>query len=124
MSVRSEIETRLNTLGLPVAYENATFTKPTNAPWLSVKILDRVRQNKNVGADGYREYGSFFIHVYAPIGKGMKQAETIVDSVINLFPVIPKTGGLSFEKPLNSSTALVEEGYICVPLTGTYRLEI
>lgn len=123
MSIRSEIETKLATLGVPIAYQNAPFTKPKTGLWVEVFLLDAIRSSRNVAAQGSRIMGKFIVNCYGQLGTGMASLESLVEQVINLFPVVPKTGTVSIEAPLSASSSIIVESFICVPVTGTYRVE-
>jgi hypothetical protein len=129
MSVRSEIESRINTWAkaqvppIPVSFENVSFTKPTSGPYLEVFLLGETRLNRNVAADGIRSYGIFQINCYAPTNKGMGEVEALCNNMVALFPVLPKTGTVSIEAPLSWSGSDIIDGYVCVPVRGNYRVE-
>lgn len=128
MSTRSEIETKLNTWAksqvppIPVAYENVPFTKPTDGPYIEIVLLNSTAINRNLATD-VRIYGKFQINVCAPINNGMGVVDALVDSVIALYPVLPKTGSVSIEQPLNDSPKQIVDNFVCVPITGNYRTE-
>lgn len=127
MTIRSEIESRLaafaKTKNIPVAYENVSFTKPTDGPYLEVFLLDTAARSRNLSADK-RVTGMFQVNCYAPIGKGMAAIEALVDGVINTYPVLPKEGTVSIEAPLSASQGMPVDGFMCVPVTGRYRVEV
>jgi len=129
MSTRSEIETRLSswakaqTPPIPVAFENVLFTKPKTGPYIEVMLLGETKINRDVRASEIRTYGMFQINCYAPPNGGMAIAESLAQSVTDLYPVLPKTGTVSIEAPLNTSGSYVSDGYVCVPVRGRYRVE-
>ena len=128
MSARSEIETRVlnwakaQTPPVPVAFEGVNFTKPTTGPYLEIWMLGSNNQSRNVAAD-VRQYGMFQINCYAQANKGMGEVERLRDSMVSLFPVLPKTGTVSIEAPLSWSGSDVIDGYVLVPVRGNYRIE-
>jgi hypothetical protein len=128
MSVRSEIETRINNWAkaqmppIPVAFEGVNFTKPVG-PYLEVFMLGGNSKSRNVAADGVRTYGMFQVNCYAPVNKGMGEVEALRDDIIALFPVLPKTGAVSIEQPLSWSGSDVIDGHVFVPVRGNYRIE-
>jgi len=129
MTARTEIETRLLTWAnaqnppIPVAFQNVKFIKPTKGPFLELIMLgDRVA-NRDLAAAGIRTVGMFQINCYAPVGLGMAQVEALASSVVNLYPVLPKTGTVSIESPLNTTSSIVVDNYILVPVRATYRTE-
>lgn len=129
MSVRSEIESRINTWAtaqvppIPIAIEGRSFTKPTTGPYLEVFLIGSNNINRNVAAEGTRTYGILQINCYAPANKGMGEVEALRDNMVALFPVLPKTGTVSIEAPLSWSGSDVIDGYVCVPVRGNYRTE-
>lgn len=128
MTIRTEIETRLATFAaaqappIPVAYENQKFIKPATGSYLEIFFLDTTDRNRNLSAE-IRTFGKFQISCYGQIGTGMKDLEELVQQVKNLYPVLPKTGTVSIEQPLSSSQSLVVDNFVCVPVTGSYRVE-
>jgi len=129
MTARSEIETRITnwakaqTPPVPVAFEGVSFTKPTSGPYLEVFMLGSDSKLRNVAADGVREYGMFQVNCYTPAGKGMGGVEAMAESIVALFPVLPKTGAVSIEQPLSWSSGSVIDGFTFVPVRGNYRIE-
>lgn len=130
MSIRSEIETKLLTYAaaqtppIPVAIEGAEFTKPTEGRYLEVFLLDQARNSRSVSADGIRVYGLFQINCYAPVGRGMKEIEALRDSIYELYPVVPKMNLVSIEAPLSATSAYERDGFVCIHVTGRYRVEL
>jgi hypothetical protein len=129
MTARSEIETRINTWAeaqippIPVAFEGVNFTKPASGPYLEVYMLGSDSKLRTVSADGVRELGMFQVNCYAEAGKGMGEVEAIGQSIVSLFPVLPKTGTVSIEQPLSWSRGSIIDGYAFVPVRGNYRIE-
>jgi hypothetical protein len=129
MTIRSEIESRLyayaqaQTPKIPVSYENVSFVKPNTGHYLEVYLLDTVAQSRGVSAKGVRETGMFQINCYTSVGAGMASVEALAAAVKALYPVIPKTGTVSIEAPLSASSAVVIDGFVCIPVTGRYRVE-
>lgn len=132
MSIRSEIETRLAAWAnaqspkIPVAYENVSFATPVTGSYLEVYMLDGSSRNRGVDAVGVRHTGMFQINCYVPLGggtTGMAAVEALADAVVALYPVLPKTGTVSVEGPLNASRAMPVDGFMCIPVRGRYRVE-
>lgn len=129
MTARSEIETRIynwaksQTPPIPVAFEGVNFTKPASGPYLEVFMLGSNSILRDVAAEGVRELGMFQVNCYAPVGKGMGEVEALGESIISLFPVLPKTGTISIEQPLSWSSSSVIDGFTFVPVRGNYRIE-
>jgi hypothetical protein len=54
----------------------------------------------------------------------MRQVEALADSLIDAFPVVPKTGAVSIEStPYASRPIEDEEGWVIVPVRIKYRYE-
>jgi hypothetical protein len=79
--------------------------------------------NRDVSAAGTRTYGMFQMNCYAPANKGMAQVEALAQSMVDLFPVLPKTGTVSIEAPLNTAGSYVDDNFVCVPVRARYRIE-
>lgn len=129
MSTRSEIEKRLSDWAkaqvppIPVAFQNVRFTKPTSGPYFEIFMLGDNSVNRDVAAKGVRTTGMFQINCYAPVGTGMAQVEALANNVVTLFPVLPKTGTVSIEAPLNTTGSYVEDTFVCIPVRARYRIE-
>ena len=129
MTIRSEIETRLATWAaaqtpkVPVAYENVDFSKPKTGGYVEIYMLDSAIKNRNLVA-GQRITGKFQINVYMPLGSGMGDIEARADAIAALYPVLPKIGTVSMEQPLDGRAAFIVEDFMCIPMTGRYRVEV
>lgn len=129
MSTRSEIETRLTAWAsaqsppVPVAYENVDFDKPNTGGYVELFMLDNATRNRNLSAQ-QRTTGMFQINVYMPLNEGMGDLEDRVDAIAALYPVVPKFGTVSIEQPLSGSAGFVSENFMCIPMTGRYRVEV
>lgn len=130
MTIRSEIESRLGTWAsaqtpkIPVALENVDFTKPITGGYVEVVMLDSAVKNRGVAATGQRITGMFQINVFMPLGSGMGAIDALADTIVDLYPVLPKIGTVSIEQPLSGSSAFIVEDFMCLPLTGRYRVEV
>jgi len=122
MTIRTEVEKKLASLNIPIAYENVSFTRPTGE-WLEVFFLTPNKLLSNVAADGYREYGMFQVNVHTKLGTGSGRATELVNMIKNLFPVLPKTGSFSVESPPNEAKGFPDGEHWCVPITVRYRAE-
>ncbi len=130
MSVRTEIETRLATWAaaqspiMPVSYESVAFIKPTASAWLQIFFLDAINVNPDVAAERERETGVFQINICVPQNKGTKERDALVTALKSLFPVLPKTGTVSIERPPAVSNGLNRtDGFYVTPLSFSYRQE-
>jgi hypothetical protein len=130
MSIRSEVEKRLLTWAkaqvppVPVSVENVPFTKPTAGGYLKIFFLDAATVNSDVAAKGERETGVFQVDVCVPEGTGVLARDALVASVKALFPVLPKTGTVSIERPPHKSMGSNRiDGFSVVYLSFSYRQE-
>jgi hypothetical protein len=128
--IRAELETRLKTWAgsqptkIPVAYEGVAFTKPTDGTYLEAFLLPSDVIDVDVAATRKRYIGIFHINCWARSGKGMGQVEQLAQSIIELFPVLPKTGLVSIEStPYAEKAILDDSGWLVVPVTVEYRYE-
>lgn len=129
MSVRTDIEGKLALFAstqsppIPIAYENVKFMKPTDGKYLEIKFLDSYTDNRELSAKAIRQTGKFQVNCYCPLGAGMRDLEDLADSIIAIYPVIPKLGTVSIESPLDSTRALIIDTSMCIVVTGSYRAE-
>lgn len=128
--VRAEFETRLKrwadaqTPLIPIAFENAPFTKPTDRPFLEAFLIPNLTLNYTVDGKRKTYMGLFQINCWAPSGKGMGEIERLVQSVINLYPMLPKTGRVSVESTPSAGSSIPDpSGWVIVPVTIKYRME-
>lgn len=130
MSIRSEIETTLltwaaaQTPAIPVSVEGVPFTKPTSGGYLQIFFLDPTVINPDVAAERERETGVFQVDVCVPAGTGTKAGTALADSVKALFPVVPKTGTVSIERPPQKSAFRPRtDGFLVCHVSVSYRQE-
>lgn len=129
--IRAELEARLKawadsqTPEVKVAWENIHFTKPAEGSlWLEPILVPNDTMNKELSTKRKTYLGIFQINCWAPSGKGMGQVEKLAQSLIDLFPVLPKTGLVSIEKtPTAEKPLLDNSGWVIVPVTIQYRME-
>lgn len=131
MTIRSELETILlnwaNTqpVRIPVAFENVPFDKPaSNVSYLEVMWLTSIVKLTDVGATRERETGIMQVNCCVPLGTGAKIGDDLAQAIKDLFPVIPKIGTVSIERPANSARAITrEDGFRVIPVSVSYRQE-
>lgn len=128
--IRAELETRLKTWAdaqtpkVPIAFENVAFTKPSSGVYLQAFLLPNSTLNKELSAQRKTHMGLFQVNCWAPSGKGMGEVEALSQSIVNLFPVLPKSGAVSVEQtPTAAKPLLDESGWVVVPVTIKYRME-
>jgi hypothetical protein len=131
MTIRSELESRLNAFAsaqippIPIAVEGGSFNKPASGAYLEIFLLRKAAVNRNLAAIDQTITGKAQINVYMTIqaGSGMGQIEALVEKVKNLYPVIPKIGIVSIEKPCDEADSYIVGNFTCVPITVSYRVE-
>lgn len=130
MSIRTEIESKLAVWAgaqvppVPVSYENVPFEKPTAAPYLQIFFLASATVNRDLAAVGERETGIFQINICVPQNTGSKKTADMAAALGALFPVLPKTGTVSIERPANVSSGFNRtDGYFVTPVSFSYRQE-
>lgn len=130
-TVRSELETRLSTWAAAqspavlVSYEAVPFNKPTDfTAFVQCFLIPNVTLNTEVSGSHMRELGIFQVNVWCKEGEGSGKIDTLVKSVIDAFPIIPKVGSVSIEQTPHASAAILDNGWRIVPVTIKYRLEI
>lgn len=129
MSVRSDLETRLQTWAdaqspkIKIAWEGKAFTKPSTGVFLQAVVMRAKSRNSNLGGIDYREHGLWQISVWGLDGKGSSETESIAQDLVNLFPVIPKFASTSIEQAGTISQADIIDGWRVVHVTFPYRKE-
>jgi pyruvate/2-oxoglutarate/acetoin dehydrogenase E1 component len=129
MSIRSELETRLKTFAdaqippIPVAWEGQPFTPPANGAFFEVKMLASTRVAHSISAENVRTRGNFQVNVVVRDGVGSKVADDLAESVIALYPMLPKTGTVSVEQPPQKSAAILSLDKRVIAVTVNYRQE-
>lgn len=128
MSVRSELEARVLTYAnsqnppIPVSYEGVPFTRP-NGTFLQCFMLPSTTINPTVDASRRRTRGAMQVNVWVKDGKGSYLVDKIAEDIVNLFPVVPKTGITSIEQTPQTGQAITESDFRIVPVTIKYRVE-
>lgn len=128
--IRAELETRLKAWAdaqvpkIPVAFEGVSFTKPTSGPFIECFLLPSATLDSNVSATRKTRLGIFHVNVWAQSGKGMGQVESLAQSIVELFPILPKTGTVSIERtPFAGDHQDDIAGWLIIPVTIQYRHE-
>lgn len=128
--IRAELETRLKAWAdaqvpkVPIAFEGVSFTKPTDGVFLEAYLIPNLTLDTAVDGTRQRHLGIFQVNCWARSGKGMRQVEALAQNIINLFPLLPKSGMVSIEKTPNAESHLLDpSGWIIVPVTVSYRFE-
>ena len=130
LTTRQEIEGRVaafaaaQTPPLAVAWENVPFTRPTNVPWLECFLVSAGTVTASLDATRNRERGTIAVNVWVPAGQGVGKADAIAALIVKTFVVVPKTGNVSIEAPVNVGRFVISgDGWGCLPTNCPYRVE-
>jgi hypothetical protein len=127
--IRAYFETRLKTFAdsqspaVPISFENLAFTKPTSGNFLECFLLPNQTINPTVDGLRKREIGIFQVNCWTRQGAGSGDGMSLAQSIVDLFPLIPK-GVVSVEKTPSIEKSLLDpSGWYITPVTVEYRLE-
>lgn len=129
-TIRSVLETRLKAWAdaqvpkIPIAFEGVSFSKPASGPYLEPLLIPNGTANNELSGQRKTLIGIFEVKCWYPSGKGMGGVEQLSNSIINLFPMLPKMGSVSVENtPYAEHPQFDESGWIIVPVLVMYRYE-
>lgn len=130
IDIRTELETRLKTWAdskspkVQIAFQNVAFTKPVGLPFLECILIPNTTVNNEISGTRKTHLGLFQVNCWAPKGAGMRQAESLAQSVSDLYPILPKTGSVSIEQTPSIGRGILDDsGWIIVPVLIKYRHE-
>ena len=131
--IRSALESRLKTWAdaqvppIPIAYQNAPFTAPTQSRYLRAYLLPAETSSRLVEGTDRSYMGMFQISICVPEGTGPGAAEQLIASLETLFPApltISKSGlNIRITKPISASPSMQETGLYVVPVNIRYRVD-
>lgn len=128
--IRAELTTRLRAWAdaqvpkVPIAFENAAFTKPLTGSFLQPVLVPNITIDADLAGTHQRLVGIFEIACWSPSGKGIVTVESLSASVIALFPLLPTVGTVHIQSTPYAGQAQPEpSGWIVVPVTVMYRYE-
>jgi len=127
-TLRNELETKLSNWAashnpvIPLAFEGVTFTKPETT-FIEVYIIPAVTVNPTVDGKRATLYGTLQCNIYCKAGTGTKQSEDIAQELIELFPLLPKTGTVSIEQTGYIMNPLMDAQWRVLPVRFRYRQE-
>lgn len=127
-TVRSEIESKIiawaatKSPAIKLALENVPFTKPETT-FIEVYIIPATTVNPNI--DGVRTtlYGIIQFNIYSKQAVGTKESEDLAQELIDLFPVVPKTGTVSIEQTGSILNPMYDAQWRMLPVRIRYRQE-
>lgn len=131
MSIRSELETILinwcqsQSPPIKIALENVPFIKPpATEVYLEVYFLTSATVAPDVAATRERERGVMQINICSPQSIGSSKSDEVAQFIKQLYPIVPKSGTVSIEKPINVMQGMARiDGTWVVGLRITYRQE-
>jgi len=128
--VRKVLEGRLDAWAksqstpIPVSYQGVTFTKPTSGPYLECFLIPNDNMNYEMTGVRTTQLGLFQVNVWTKNGKGLGENEAIAQSIVALFPMVPKFSDVSVERTPTVNAAIPDEaGWIITPVLVKYRYE-
>ena len=86
LALKKSVETKIATLGLPVAYENVNFTPAADQDYLIVQFMNLQPDDPVIGRGYYRERIQVQVFVCSKLGVGTTPALTKAEEVRALFP--------------------------------------
>ena len=132
-TIRSEVEAKVKAWAaaqspaIPIAYENVTFTKPSptddNSRFIELYIIPATTVNQTVNAARKTLTGLIQFNIYTVAGVGTKKSEELAQALIDLFPVVPKTGSVSIEQTGSIMNTLYDAQWLVTPVRFRYRQE-
>ena len=114
---------------IPIAVENVddldikTRATAAKTAWIQVYLIPARTVNYTVSASRKTLTGFFQVNLYAPMNKGTAYSETLAQEIIDLFPVVPKTGTVSIEQTGSIMNASFDSQWRLVPVRFEYRQE-
>lgn len=124
-SIRAALATRLNTLGLPTAWENSNFKPTAGQVYLAEALLPNETLSIGISSASSDDFGGTYqVLVYAPAGNGKGAAVAAAEQVVAAFP---KGASLTYSgvtvRVLRASQAasLIEGDRYVIPVSVVYR---
>ena len=127
--IRSELETRLSAWAnsfnpvIPVAWEGIDFQIPSSGVYVEPFILPATTINPTVDGGRKRYTGYFQVNIHVKDNSGTKKLNELSDSLVNYFPIVPKTGNVSIERTPSIGRGITDNGWRIVPVSIPYRME-
>lgn len=128
--IRAAFETRLKAWAdaqvpkIPIAFEGKSFTKPASGGYLQPLLVPNVTVDADLSGRRKRLLGIFEVNCWYPSGTGMGGVEQLAQSIVSLFPLLPKLGNVSVENTPYAERQMEDEaGWLIVPVVIMYRYE-
>lgn len=124
-NIRAALATRLNTLGLPTAWENSNFKPTAGQVYVAETLLPNETLSVGVSSTSADNFGGIYqVLVYAPAGASKGAAVAAAEQVVGAFP---KGASLTYDgvtvRVLRTSQApsLMSGDRYVIPVSVTYR---
>lgn len=129
--IRAYFDQRLKTWAdaqnpkIKIANEQQGFTKPTDSStWLESFLIPNTTMNRELSGTRKTMLGFFQVNCWAPSGRGMGVVDALAQNIVNLFPLVPKSGAVSIEGTPSADRPIESEpGWVIVPVLISYRYE-
>lgn len=112
--------------GIPLARERQPFTKPANnGTFVELTIIPAKTILASIDGQRKRYVGDVIINIWTKDGQGTGEAEKLAEELAELFSVVPKK-----QMPVSVETVpcvrrpISDAGYMILPLTFSYRMEV
>ncbi len=86
-------------------------------------IIPATTVNQTVSAARKTLTGLIQFNIYTKEGVGTKKSEELAQALLDLFPVVPKTGTVSIEQTGSIMNTLYEAQWLVTPVRFRYRQE-
>lgn len=115
-----------NWTAAPVAYDNAVFAKPNEAPWARLSILNSFGGGVSMGTPRrYRFAGIVVFGIFVPEETGPSLATLLADQGIALFEAQRLSGGVVFENVFAQEQGNDPEGpWFRIDVLANYRFDV
>lgn len=124
-NIRAALATRLNTLGLPTAWENSNFKPTAGQVYLAETLLPNETLSIGVSSTSADNFGGIYqVLVHAPAGAGKGAAVSAAEQVAAAFP---KGASLTYDGVtvrvlrVSQAPSLMNGERYVIPVSVTYR---
>lgn len=124
-NIRAALATRLNTLGLPTAWENSNFKPTAGQVYVAEALLPNETLSVGVSSTSADNFGGIYqVLVYAPAGATKGAAVAVAEQVVGAFP---KGASLTYSGVtvrvlrVSQAPSLMSGDRYVIPVSVTYR---
>lgn len=112
---------------IPIAYENKTFEPPATARYIRAFLLPGQTSSGDMDGDHRAYVGVFQASLYMPVGVGAGAAETLAESICNLFPkqtaIVSSGLTIWLTRPMSIGPSIPGITHYMVPISCSYRAD-